>query len=141
MMIRPMTEADIPAAIELWGTCDGVGLGEGDTAEGTVAFLTRNPGTSWVALVDGQLQGAVLGGHDGRRGFLYHLAVHSDHRRRGCGVGLVKACLASLRAAGILKCHVMVFRDNAAGREFWAHLGFRLRSDLDVCTCVLERGA
>src|SRR5689334_17281496 len=119
MNIRAMTEADVPATIDLWRSSDGVGLSEGDTVDGVSRFLLRNPGTSWVVVVGEHVRGAVLAGHDGRRGFLYHLAVHREFRSRGWGTALVENCLGSLRDAGVLKCHVMVYRDNAQGRAFW----------------------
>lgn len=138
MNIRAMTEADVPATIDLWRSSEGVGLSEGDTVDGVCRFLSRNPGTSWVVVADEHVRGAILAGHDGRRGFLYHLTVRAEFRSRGWGTALVENCLGSLRDAGVLKCHVMVYRDNAQGRAFWTRLGFRLRSDIDICTRTIE---
>lgn len=94
MHIRAMTSLDIPRSTELWQACKGVGLGDGDTPEQLEAFLNRNPMTSSVALSEERLIGAVLAGHDGRRGFLYHLAVHPDFRARGLGRALAERPLA-----------------------------------------------
>ncbi len=74
--------------------------------------------------------GAVLCGHDGRRGYLHHLAVHSTWRGRGVGRALTAACLAGLQAAGIDKCHLFVFNENHSGREYWEHEGWKERLDL-----------
>jgi N-acetylglutamate synthase len=136
MQTRSLQVLDIPDAIELWRTCDGVGISEGDTPQGITAFLARNPGTSQVAYAAERLVGAVLAGHDGRRGFLYHLAVHADFRGAGLGRALCDGALAALHDVGIDKCHVMVFRNNDQGRAFWTHLGWRKRDDIDVHTLV-----
>jgi len=102
--------------------------------------LERNPGISFVATDGGQTVGAVLAGHDGRRGFLYHLAVDAAHRRRGIGQALVRKAGRALRDAGIPKCHVMVFRNNPSGAAFWNHLAWRKRDDIDLHTLVIESG-
>jgi ribosomal protein S18 acetylase RimI-like enzyme len=84
------------------------------------------------------LVGAVLAGHDGRRGFLYHLAVHREFRGRGIGRALCERAVSEFLEAGIAKFHVMVFRHNAAGEAFWAHLGWQRRDDINVYTLVVE---
>ena len=136
MHTRNMTAADLPRVFALWRECEGVGLSEGDTIEGITAFLTRNPGTSWVAFAEDRLIGAVLAGHDGRRGFLYHLAVSAESRGQGAGSALVRHALEGLGAVGIRKCHVMVYRDNAEGQRFWERLGWAQRGDINVRTIV-----
>jgi ribosomal protein S18 acetylase RimI-like enzyme len=137
MHFRVMTTDDLPSALKLWRSCDGIGIGDSDSPAHLTAFLHRNPEMSWVALSDGRLVGAVLAGHDGRRGFLYHLATDPRSRRQGIGQTLVQHALASLRAAGIIKCHVFVYRTNAQGREFWDRMGFVRRNDIDVQSLVI----
>lgn len=65
----------------------------------------------------------ILCGHDGRRGLIHHLAVTPSHRRQGLGRALVSRALSALRAVHIQKCHLLVFRENAAGLTFWRRLG------------------
>ena len=83
--IEPMDEADVPAVLELWRQTPGVGLNEGDDPAGLAAFSSRNPGLSLVARDAGRVVAAVLCGHDGRRGYLNHLAVRPEFRRHGLG--------------------------------------------------------
>lgn len=130
MLIREMTMDDYPAAYELWTEIEGMGLGEADSREAIAAFLDRNPGHSFVCIIDQQLVGTVLCGHDGRRGFLYHVAVSKHYRNRGIGRQLVDRALRSLKAAGITKCHLMVYADNLAGCRFWEKTGWLKRSDI-----------
>ena len=69
-----MTMADYPAVRSLWERTEGMGLNESDTPEAIAMFLERNPGLSLVIdSPDGEIVGAVLCGHDGRRGYLHHL--------------------------------------------------------------------
>ena len=131
--IVQMTVADYEQVVALWRTADGVGLdGDADSREGIAAYLLRNPGLSFVARRDGQVVGAVLSGHDGRRGYLHHLAVAGAHRGRGIGRALVEACLAELGRIGIGKCNIFLFSDNAAGEQFWKRVGWLERRDLKV---------
>lgn len=132
VIIRPMTIADRPAAIALWRASEGVGVNECDEPAPLAAYLARNPGMSFVASAGSALVGAVLGGTDGRRGYLHHLAVAVDHRGRGLGRELAQRSLAALAAAGIVRCHLFVYADNTAGQAFWVRGGWSLRTDLVI---------
>jgi len=140
--VRPMTIADYDAVLQLWQATEGVGLNESDDRNGIAFFLARNPGLSRVAVDGIRVVGAVLCGHDGRRGYLHHLAVAPAHRRGGLGRQLVTACLADLKRQGIAKCNLFLFADNAAGETFWKHLGWMKRRDLNMMQMSLnESGA
>jgi ribosomal protein S18 acetylase RimI-like enzyme len=128
--IRPFEQPDIPEVWDLWTSCDGVGFGPGDTHAGTSQFLRQNPGQSLVAVMEGRIVAAVLSGHDGRRGFLYHLAVAPECRHRGLGTELVHRCLETLREQGIERCCALVYATNGDARSFWETIGGKLRSDL-----------
>jgi N-acetylglutamate synthase len=129
--IREMTIADYDEVLALWQNIDGIGLDEDtDTRRDTAAYLERNPGLSFVAACDGKIVGAVICGHDGRRGYLNHLAVHPEYRSRGIGRELVDGCLSGLKALGITKCSIMVFGGNDQGLGFWRKCGWITRQDL-----------
>jgi N-acetylglutamate synthase len=130
--VRAMSIEDYDAVHALWVSTPGVGLSESDTRAGTSAFLLRNAGMSAVAVVGAELVGAVLCGHDGRRGYLHHLAVSSAWRGRGIARQLLARCFDQLSAQGIPKCNVFLFSDNAAGAGFWHHNGWSSRTDLQV---------
>jgi len=120
--IRPMTIDDYDRVLALWDGTPGIGLGTADSREAIAGYLERNPGLSLVAEAgrDGPaVVGAVLCGHDGRRGYLYHLAVDPAARRNGVGRALVAHCMDALAALGIERCHILVFRDNGPGTAFW----------------------
>jgi ribosomal protein S18 acetylase RimI-like enzyme len=115
-----------------------VGLSEADSQTGFERFLGRNPGLSFVALDSDQLIGGALCGHDGRRGYIHHLAVSPSHRRRGIARVLARRCLGALAAEGIQKCHVFVFADNRAGRFFWEASGWPARVELVMFSSETE---
>lgn len=125
--VRPMDASDLPAARVLWSRAEGVELAEGDAEDELRAYLARNPGASHVAIAtDGSLVGAILAGHDGRRGLVYHLAVVPSARGRGIGRELVARSLAVLRSQGIRRVLGLVARDNPGGRAFWIAAGWEV---------------
>ncbi|MFQ5903472.1 MAG: GNAT family N-acetyltransferase [Candidatus Binatia bacterium] len=79
IVIREMALQDYDEVLALWQTSEGVGLSDADLEEGVARFLDRNPGLSFVALDGEHLVGAVLCGHDGRRGYIHHLVVSKPH--------------------------------------------------------------
>ncbi len=105
--------------IQLWDATDGVMLTDTDTPTGLTSYLTRNPELSYVAVTNDRIIGAVLCGHDGRRGYLHHLSIIPEFRSQGIGRQLVAACLDSLKSTGIKRCNLFVFTDNEPGKEFW----------------------
>jgi N-acetylglutamate synthase len=135
-----MSPDDLRQTIDLWSKTDGIGLDDdSDSLPALAAYLTRNPGMSFVARSDGQeLIGAVLCGHDGRRGYLHHLAVSTGYRHSGIGRALTGKCLDALRRIGIAKCNIFVFGDNATGLSFWEHNGWIERPDLHVVQKILS---
>lgn len=123
-IIRPMSSADLEAARELWATAEGVSISEGDSPEELQTYLARNPGASQVAYAEGSLVGAVLAGHDGRRGYIYHLAVHPSQRGKGLGKELTRRSLDVLKQAGLQRVLILVASDNDSGRAFWERCGW-----------------
>jgi len=87
---------------------------------------------SFIAQAHGRPVGAVLAGHDGRRGYIHHCAVHPNCRRQGIGRQLVNRCLDALKDAGIQKCHIFIFNSNDDGIAFWKSMGWTTRTDISV---------
>jgi len=140
--VREMTGQDYDEVAGLWRNTEGIGLDDDtDSREGIAAYLTRNPGFSYVARAEGHIVGAVLCGHDGRRGYLNHLAVALAHRQNGIGRALVEACLAKLGYIGIQKCNIFLFSDNEPGEAFWKRIGWKERGDLKVLQKPTRSGA
>ena len=133
MNIRLMRTDDYDAVYGLWMSCTGMGLNNADDSkEGIASFLKRNPGTCFVAECKNpkELAGVILAGNDGRRGYIYHTAVHPDYRKRGIGSRLVEAALTALKKFGIHKAALVVFEKNKDGNAFWKKQGFSVRDDV-----------
>ncbi|BDA69574.1 N-acetyltransferase [Rivularia sp. IAM M-261] len=121
---------DYEEVITLWENSQGVRLRDADSRENIERYLHRNPGLSYIACHNGKIVGAVLCGHDGRRGYLNHLAVLPDYRRQGIATKLVQSCLSQLQKQGIDKCHLFILSENDAASSFWSKQGWRQRSDI-----------
>lgn len=129
--IRTMTIDDYDSVYELWLNTPGMGLNaEDDSREGIGRFLKRNPATSFIAVDDGKIIGAVMAGHDGRRGFIHHTAVLPEYRRQGIAANLVEHAMSALEAEGIKKAALLTFAKNETGNAFWEAMGFTVRNDL-----------
>lgn len=124
LQLRPMQISDLASACRLWSEAEGVELAEGDSLEELTAYLARNPAMSWVALEGERLVGAVLAGHDGRRGYVYHLAVERSCRGKGIGQALMQQVHATLKSTGVRRALLLVAADNAAGHSFWGKQGW-----------------
>ena len=131
MQIRVMLPSDYENVYALWMSCKNMGFNNlDDSREGVERFLARNPKTSFVAMDGDRIVGIILSGHDGRRGYIYHLSVHADYRRQKIGTQLVNACLAALKEEGINKAALLVFNRNEEGNAFWEKQGFIRREDV-----------
>ncbi len=130
VQIQTMTMADYEEAMALWERTEGMGLRPADAPEHIARYLERNPGLSFVARHGDQLIGTILCGHDGRRGYLQHLAVDRAFRGQGIGRELVQRVLHALKTLGINKCHLFVIKENEAAIAFWRHIGWQLREDI-----------
>ena len=128
---RCMVPGDYDKVYALWMSCKNMGFNNlDDSREGIEKYLRRNPTTCFVAEEEGQIIGVILSGHDGRRGFIHHMAVGEQYRRRGIATVLVDMALAALKEEGIHKVALLVFTRNEAGNAFWESKGFSARTDL-----------
>jgi ribosomal protein S18 acetylase RimI-like enzyme len=121
---REFVIEDYDQAVALWNVVEGVEVAEGDSREEIRAYLSRHPGLSRVAEEDRTMVGSVLCGHDGRRGYIYHLAVAPTHHGQGIGKRLVQECVTRLREAGVTRALIFVAPDNPRGHAFWLRNGW-----------------
>jgi N-acetylglutamate synthase len=130
--IDTMKISDFATVSRLWRNSEGIGLNESDTKANIGLFLKRNPGMSFVARKGTSIIGAVLCGHDGRRGYLHHLAVKKNYRGNGIGKKLVQASFSALARAEITRCNIYLINSNTAGEAFWRHNGWNKLDDLQL---------
>ncbi|NLL77163.1 MAG: GNAT family N-acetyltransferase [Clostridiales bacterium] len=138
-MVRTMTIEDYEEVHELWMSIKGFAIRSvDDSRESVERFLQRNPDTSVVAVEDGKIVGAILCGHDGRRGCMYHVCVHENYRRRSIGETMVAAAVEALKKEHINKVSLIAFTQNSTGNAFWSRIGWTRRDDLNYYDLVLN---
>ncbi len=138
-MLRTMTIDDYEQVYALWKQIHGFGIRSmDDSREGIARFLERNPATSVVAVEDGNIVGAILCGHDGRRGCMYHVCVDAKYRMRGIGKSMVVFAMEALKKEKINKVSLIAFTKNDIGNAFWNEIGWTKRFDLNYYDFTLN---
>ena len=135
--IRKMQIADYEQALALWERTPGMGISAADEKDEIQKFLKKNSSLCYAAFAEDVLVGTILCGEDGRRGYLYHLAVDVNYQKSGIGKSLVQKSLQALQELGIQKCHLFVIADNTSGISFWEHTGWEVRNDIEVMSIDL----
>lgn len=138
-MLRVMTIEDYDQIYALWKQIHGFGIRSvDDSREGVEFFLKRNPTTSVVAVEDGKIVGAILCGHDGRRGCMYHVCVDENYRMKGIGKSMVVFAMEALKKEKINKVSLIAFTQNDVGNAFWNGIGWTQRLDLNYYDFTLN---
>lgn len=118
--------ADFEAVYRLWESIEkGVHLGRSDTLAEIGKKVSHDPDLFLVAESDGDIVGSVIGGYDGRRGLIYHLAVAAPFRGLGIGSRLMDQVEARLQAKGCLKCYLLVTTDNPEAEVYYQQRGWQ----------------
>lgn len=103
----------------------GVRVGRSDSPAEIEKKISRDPDLFLVAECQNRIIGSVMGGYDGRRGLLYHLAVSDSYQNRGIGSHLMDEVEAKLRAKGCLKCYLLVTEDNPEVETYYRNRGWQ----------------
>ncbi len=120
---------DYAQALALWQNAgEGIGVGPSDQPEEIEKKCQRDPDLFLVAEYDGCLVGTVIGGFDGRRGMIYHLAVAPELRRRGLAWRLMEEVETRLRQKGCRKAYLLVKKGNDGAKLFYEAHGW---TDMD----------
>lgn len=132
MEYRYMTTEDYDKVYSLWTSIEGFVIRSiDDSRAGIEKFLKRNPDMSVVALDGDRVVGALLCGHDGRRGCFYHVCVHAEYREHGIASNMVEMAIEALKREEINKVNLIAFKKNAVGNKFWKDRDFDFREDLN----------
>ena len=117
--------ADYKTALDLWlNSGEGIGIGPSDEPEEIAKKLQRDPDLFLVAETDGRLIGTVIGGFDGRRGMIYHLAIAQEYRGKGLGSQLMQEIEGRLRNKGCRKAYLLVRKGNRDAESFYEKRGW-----------------
>lgn len=116
---------DYQAVIHLWeNSGPGIHVRRSDAPNEISKKLERDPDLFLVAEVAGNIVGSVLGGYDGRRGMMYHLAVDPSDRRLGIGEALMSELEVRLRSKGCIRYYLLVTTDNQNAINFYEKRGW-----------------
>jgi predicted N-acetyltransferase YhbS len=118
--IRPLTPADLDAAMAATAH-----VGWGNLRPHFAFYLERSECCPLVAEENGQIVGTAAGTRRGKVGWIGHVIVRPDCRRRGIGSALVEAVGARLEEAG---CRTLLLVATDLGRPVYERLGFRVDS-------------
>lgn len=132
MIIREMKIEDYDEVYKMWQVTTKRALSKADEKPQMERYLKHNDGMSQVAVIDGKIVGTVLAGHDGRRGFIHHMAVAPEYRRRRIGHALAETAIKKIGEQGIDKTHIFCYQNNETGQSFWRDFGFKKRDDVFV---------
>jgi len=123
---------DYDEIIKLWSETPGIGISISDQKERLGGFLNKNKNTCFTVKINGKIAATALCGNDGRRGYLYHLAVIEEYRNKGIAKELVNKCFEGLKAEGIHLCHLFVFKTNETAVKFYKKTNWREREEIVV---------
>ena len=119
-------DGDYERVIGLWQTIEtGMHIGPSDAPEEIKKKIERDPDLFLVAEQNGEIIGTIIGAFDGRRGMIYHLAVHNAFRRQGIGQALLAEVEKRLKEKGCIKCLLMVLEDNETAKRFYEGSGWK----------------
>jgi ribosomal protein S18 acetylase RimI-like enzyme len=126
MSIRSAAPADEEAVVKLWHACELVAT-YNDPAHDFNFAISGNCSDVLVSEDEtGRINGSVMVGHDGHRGWLYYVAVAPQLRGTGVGRDLVLAGEQWLRHRAIMKAQLLVRETNTGVVSFYEHLGFEI---------------
>ncbi|MHA1304946.1 MAG: GNAT family N-acetyltransferase [Candidatus Heimdallarchaeaceae archaeon] len=138
MQIKKFTIDMYPDVFALWKAVD-LTLGSSDTEEETKRMLERNPDLFLVGEEDGKIVGVVIGGFDGRRGYVHHLAVDPAYQKRGYGKLLMEELTRKFAEMNVHKVHLFIEKRNIGVVDFYEKLGWHVRDDLIMMSLVPDK--
>lgn len=136
--IKKADEGDYCHLLSLWENIPGVRVREDDNKVGYLRLLSKNSDFCYVAYDNNELIGSVLCGVDGKKGYLYHLAVNHRYQRKKIATQLLNTVFGKLIEINIYTCSFVVFKSNYIGKAFWEKLGATNRIDLDYYDLSFE---
>ncbi len=125
VLIRALTIADYDALVRLWREGGLPYRPDGRDRRERIARELEGPSSVFLgAEEDGRLVGAMLGTHDGRKGWINRLVVAPSHRRRGVGAALVREVEKRLAEIGIEVIACLIEDWNRDSMQFFETVGY-----------------
>jgi len=125
-------------AIALWKRA-GIDVGSSDTLNEINIMINKNPDLCLIGKLDNKVIEVVMGGFDGRRGYIHHLAVDPDYQKRGYGRIMMNNLIEKFRQKGVHKVHLFIEKYNKEAVKFYLKLGWEIREDLIMMSYVPDK--
>jgi len=129
LQIHEFQMKDYSEIVQLWKAA-GLVIRPGDDAGGVRRKLLRDPDLFLTALMGEEIVGCIIGGWDGRRGWIYHLAVKPSHQRQGIATALLTEVETRLAEKGAEKVNAQIYESNEKSRKFFKKHGYETHTDL-----------
>jgi len=138
-VIHEMVEKDLPKVLDLWREAH-IELTFSDNLKELVRMLNHNSGLCLVMkdTLKRNIYGAVLGGFDGRRGWVHHLAIHSSIQGKKYGTLLMDELIRRFKARNVVKLKIEILKSNIGVIDFYKKIGWNLRNDLSTMSLTLK---
>ena len=132
MQVRSYTESDEPAVVALWREVFPDAPARNDPRRDIQRKRETQPEGFLVATIEGLVVGTAMAGFDGHRGWVYYLAVHPDHRRKGIGSALMSRVESELATAGCTKLNLQVRASNPGAVAFYRDRGYAVEERVSL---------
>ncbi|MFX1281258.1 MAG: GNAT family N-acetyltransferase [Promethearchaeota archaeon] len=124
--------------VKLWRKA-GISVGSSDTEEEIESMLIRNPNLLLIGKLNEKVIAIVMGGFDGRRGYVHHLAVDPIYQKKGYGKMIMDELINRFRKIGVHKIHLFIEKDNKEVVNFYKNLDWQIRNDLIMMSFVPDK--
>ncbi|MFX1379813.1 MAG: GNAT family N-acetyltransferase [Promethearchaeota archaeon] len=138
MKIEEFSMESYDEIIALWRKT-GINVGSTDTKEEIERMLKRNPQLFLIGKINQKLIGVVMGGFDGRRGYVHHLAIDPDYQKMGYGKMIIDELDVRFRKMGVHKVHLFIEKYNKEVVQFYLNLDWEIRDDLIMMSYVPDK--
>ncbi|MFW9947394.1 MAG: GNAT family N-acetyltransferase [Candidatus Odinarchaeota archaeon] len=124
--------------VDIWKKT-GISITSSDTKDQLIVMLDRNPDLCLIAKIDDKVIGVVMGGFDGRRGYVHHLAIHPEYQKRGYGKLIMDELIERLKKKRVHKIHLFIEKQNEDVIAFYKKLGWEIRKDLVMMSFIPDK--
>ncbi|MFX1494463.1 MAG: GNAT family N-acetyltransferase [Promethearchaeota archaeon] len=124
--------------VDIWKKT-GISITSSDTKDQLIVMLDRNPDLCLIAKIDEKVIGVVMGGFDGRRGYVHHLAIHPEYQKRGYGKLIMDELIERLKKKRVHKIHLFIEKHNEDVIAFYKKLGWEIRKDLVMMSFIPDK--
>ena len=138
MIIEKFSMKYYKEVIELWRKT-GISVGSTDTKEELKRMIEHNPDLFLIGKIEEKVIGVVMGGFDGRRGYVHHLAVDQKYQKKGYGKIIMDELMVRFRKMRVHKVHLFIEKYNKEVVKFYQNLGWEIRDDLIMMSYVPDK--